>query len=171
MERRQTRCVRVTTEGSWVLCCGRLLHAFRMRAGLMDGPRLEISQCASEQDAGGGLCSPRRKYCRREGGGGAGEGQKKDLSLIKLPPPATSPLCLLSALYPSCHKSLIPPHLYITTFCSTSKCSPLLWAALSVSAAAHTRSQTSLREVFNVITRWQPRHYALGQGEMDSGRG
>lgn len=40
----------------------------------MDGPRLEISPRASEQDAGGGLCSPRRKYCR---GGGKGAKKKK----------------------------------------------------------------------------------------------
>ncbi len=45
------------TEGSGVLCCRWMLHVSRMGAGLMDGPRLVISQ-TSEQDAGGGLWGP-----------------------------------------------------------------------------------------------------------------
>lgn len=40
--------------------------------------------------------------------GQRGERGKKELPLINLPPPATSPLCLLSSLYSSCHPSSTP---------------------------------------------------------------
>lgn len=143
----------VTLEG--VFCFGWLLHASRVGAGLMDGSRPEISWRASEQDTGGGLWGPRRSV---------------GLGLLSFFKPLST--CRLSSLFSilSLPPLFSPPHCAELFFCSTSKWSPLLVAALSQSLQ-HAPSQTSIWDVFNAIMRWQPRQRALQQGEMDSCRG
>lgn len=120
----------VTAQGSGVLCCGWLLHAFRMwgvdgwtqtgdlTEGFVPGCwRRSVGSLKEELLEGG-------RERGREGGGG-----NKELPLINLRPPATSPLGLLSSLSLVPYLFNSPPSSSPFFFCS--KCGPPLKAALS----------------------------------------
>lgn len=94
----------VTTEGSGVppswLCTFRTGAAF-------DG----WTQIEDLMEGLGAGCWRRSAASLKEAlwtGWGRARERQNHLSLITLPPPATSPLCLLSSLYPCCHPSSIP---------------------------------------------------------------
>lgn len=115
-------------------------------------------------------------------GGGAGALREREREAKRPVINQTPSTCHLSSLPPVLSLSILPPVFYPAPpslllsnhfFCSKSKCSIVLYYMPPFTAFGlqHTHSQTSLWEVFNAITRWQPGHYALQQGEMDWCRG